>query len=239
MKKILTIGDTHGRDCSKLFEMVGNYDKMVFVGDYVDSFTVSDGDMIENLLALIAFKKANMYKVVLLWGNHDNQYLFRGNPYMYSLVQCSGFRESMANQFHTVFADNYNLFTPVYTDVVKGETYLWTHGGLSFEAYESYFERKLTLLELVNKFQQLFDNCDGSLFKVGYARGGRDPVGSIFWADARFDFNDDLLPIHQIAGHTRVKEITVKGNEVGSITFIDTEPDSNIMKEGLETTTED
>ena len=73
--KTITIGDIHGRSDWQEIDPA-NYDKIIFVGDYVDSFTVSDIDIITNLLNIIQFKKDNMNKVVLLLGNHDLQYLF-------------------------------------------------------------------------------------------------------------------------------------------------------------------
>ena len=104
MKKILTLGDIHGRDkwmfhthgspheFNHWMTMVENgvpadaeefwkempytqYDQIVFVGDYVDSFDISNVRILDNLKKILFFKKALPDKVVLLIGNHDIQYL--------------------------------------------------------------------------------------------------------------------------------------------------------------------
>ena len=53
---------------------IKNYDKVVFLGDYVDSFTISNIASYENLKDIIRLKKRDPNKVVLLLGNHDIQY---------------------------------------------------------------------------------------------------------------------------------------------------------------------
>ena len=72
--KICTIGDTHGRVIWKEFadikflltadensagkgDFVPKFFKYVFVGDYVDSFDLSNDVINENLLEIIRFKK--------------------------------------------------------------------------------------------------------------------------------------------------------------------------------------
>ena len=103
MKKILTLGDIHGRDkwmfhthgspheFNHWMTMVENgvpadaeefwnempytqYDQIVFVGDYVDSYDLSNVLILDNLKKILLFKKALPDKVVLLLGNHDIQY---------------------------------------------------------------------------------------------------------------------------------------------------------------------
>ena len=92
MKKIITIGDLHGRTVWKEFEdikfllyaepgaagyggFVPECYKYVFIGDYCDSFTETSDKIKDNLLELIRFKTLYPDHVILLWGNHDYQYL--------------------------------------------------------------------------------------------------------------------------------------------------------------------
>ena len=77
MSKWIAIGDIHGRDTWK--EIVNlefdSVDKIIFVGDYFDSFNISVQKQISNFLDILEFKRNNKDKVVLLTGNHDFHYI--------------------------------------------------------------------------------------------------------------------------------------------------------------------
>lgn len=74
--RILVIGDIHGHDSWKAIVENEKYDKVVFLGDYVDSFTLQPLTIVKNLREILKFKRENKDKVVLLWGNHDHSYFF-------------------------------------------------------------------------------------------------------------------------------------------------------------------
>ena len=107
--KIITIGDIHGeKSWSKHLDknyLISNFDKIVFIGDYVDSFYLKDHEIYETLLEIIEFKKTYPDNIVLLFGNHDIQYLLgtKGNG-------CTGYRPSMWLQLNELFTQNRNLF---------------------------------------------------------------------------------------------------------------------------------
>lgn len=73
---ILVCGDIHGRKFwKKPCENIDNYDKVVFLGDYLDPYNfefISVEEAIENFKEIIELKRNNMDKVVLLLGNHKN-----------------------------------------------------------------------------------------------------------------------------------------------------------------------
>lgn len=73
--KIIAIGDIHWRDCRK--EIVKQeYDKIVFMWDYFDTFKkTSCIEQYSNFAAILEFKKSNYHNVILLMGNHDYHYL--------------------------------------------------------------------------------------------------------------------------------------------------------------------
>ena len=86
--EVLSIGDTHGNNVlERVKELVPKYDKIIFVGDYVDSFTLDNITINKNLIDLIEFKKENLDKVILLLGNHDLHYL-----YDEMIHRCTGYR---------------------------------------------------------------------------------------------------------------------------------------------------
>jgi predicted phosphodiesterase len=84
--KLLAIGDIHGRDVWKDINFKA-FDKVVFVGDYVGSYTRSDWQVYQNLKEIFDYKKQNFDKIVLLLGNQDIQYSHFSNH------RCLGFRE--------------------------------------------------------------------------------------------------------------------------------------------------
>lgn len=74
--KIIALGDTHGRMDWKNITANDNSDRVIFIGDYFDTHDdISPRQQIENFKDIIAYKKANPKKVILLFGNHDYHYL--------------------------------------------------------------------------------------------------------------------------------------------------------------------
>lgn len=85
--RIRVIGDVHGKSWWKsLVKDIDEVDMIVFLGDYVDSYNISDEQIINNLLDIIEFKKSYEDKVILLLGNHEYNYI---SPY---IGYCSGYR---------------------------------------------------------------------------------------------------------------------------------------------------
>jgi len=73
--KIIAIGDLHGLDYWKQIVNTQTFDKIIFLGDYFDSFTVDFESQMNNFLDIMAFKDSNEEKVITLLGNHDYAYL--------------------------------------------------------------------------------------------------------------------------------------------------------------------
>lgn len=74
--KILALGDTHGREDWKQITAKEDFDKVVFIGDYFDTHEdISSHQQKENFKDILAYKKANIDKVILLIGNHDYHYI--------------------------------------------------------------------------------------------------------------------------------------------------------------------
>lgn len=72
--KIIVIGDIHGRDIWKQI-VKQEFDKIIFLGDYLDSYDLPVDKQRQNLIDILEFKANNRDKVELLIGNHDFQYL--------------------------------------------------------------------------------------------------------------------------------------------------------------------
>ena len=208
------IGDLHGRDVWKTFVTDKTVDKWVFIGDYVDDWTIDNITMKCNLLDIIQFKKDNMDKVILLLGNHDIQYIHSPK------YRCSGFRPEMLFDFQEIFQKNRKLFQVAY----QINNYLFTHAGL----HKGYYEYRIKPniededINLADTLNRMYEFNKNELFDIGFRRGGNKNVGGIFWADKIETSNKSLPEYHQIIGHTQISDIiTIKKDNNTSITFCD------------------
>lgn len=216
--KIQAIGDIHGRPDWK--DLVGlSCDKIVFLGDYVDSYVYQDVDILHNLKEIIWFKEKHPEKVILLLGNHCLQYMFS-----YETHGCSGFRQNMYWDLHDLYTKNKDLFQVAYQE----KNYLFTHAGIhkgwyDYSAIPQLIESGLSNeINIADQLNGLFRLNKSSLFDIGYLRGGFSQVGGIFWADKKMTSRKPLEGLHQIVGHTRVDDIkTITFNDNTSITYCD------------------
>jgi 3',5'-cyclic AMP phosphodiesterase CpdA len=214
--KHLIIGDLHGKDCWKEVNPF-KYDKVIFLGDYVDHWTLPDRFIYQNLKEIIELKKENPEDIELLLGNHDVQYLH------YPHYLCSGFRPSMQRSLTMLFNENRNLFKVAY----QKDNYLISHAGVTNRWYKDLLELRLvqqirdeadTVADLVNKVELTAHRW--LLHQAGSSRGGEGP-GGITWAD-RKELKSDMLEGHyQIVGHTVIPEVEVEVQDGKSATFID------------------
>jgi predicted MPP superfamily phosphohydrolase len=214
--KHIVIGDIHGRDTWQTINF-NQYDKVVFLGDYVDSFTISDEAILKNFEAVVEFREREPAKVVLLLGNHDVQYLH------YPHQRCSGFRESMQKGLTYLFNRDKKLFSLAY----QFKNYLFTHAGVSTVWYRDLMrlpiaaalnETSDNLADLLNKLEET--SARYMLYSAGYHRGGTGN-GGILWADRQETIRDSLDGYHQIVGHTSMEEVTRNAYPGTSITYID------------------
>ena len=86
MYKILVIGDIHGHNSWKsICEKEKDADKVVFLGDYFDSFHIPSEDQKDNFLNILEFKH-NHPNCILLLGNHDYHYIYNTSYSGYSYI---------------------------------------------------------------------------------------------------------------------------------------------------------
>src|SRR5688572_29756905 len=118
--KILAIGDLHGKTVWTKVN-IEQYNKIIFIGDYLDDWTESDTNIISNFKNIIACKKKYPDKVVLLFGNHETHYCFE------EVEKSPGYRDSYSAIAKELLLNNLELFTTSY----QVNNYLFTHAGLS------------------------------------------------------------------------------------------------------------
>ncbi len=137
MNKIVVIGDIHGRDIwKKIIEKEKDADKIIFMGDYFDSFDIPFYEQFDNWIEIIKFKKENPEKVVLLIGNHCFHYISETEKY-------SGYQRNYALKIGTSIqnAIDTNLMQIAYLN----NKFLFTHAGVSQNWLESHVESPLDL----------------------------------------------------------------------------------------------
>lgn len=123
MEKILVISDIHGRDnWKKIIENNINYvDKIVFIGDYFDSFDILPIIQIHNFKEIVELKKQYPDKVVLLLGNHDYHY------FGYTRRKYSGFNEIFRYDIYDILNINREFLQLCYLNNKR----LFSHAGVS------------------------------------------------------------------------------------------------------------
>lgn len=244
--KIASIGDIHGSNRWKFLlfgstnptieiirQTMLSFDKVIFVGDYVDSFD-TDELIVENLHEIIQLKKDYFDIVELLWGNHDVFYYTLN----YGRDNVTGSRDEMVHDLNQLFRQNYRCFQFSY----QYENYLWTHAGVHrgwFEHYvrpkmkgnqESRFHQYLTGDENISDVLNLmWELQDKSIFMCSHLRskgGWGSKVGGPLWAGKEEISKKPIFGIHQIVGHTYTENIeTYKSfgftDNDTSVTFID------------------
>lgn len=204
------------------------YDKIIFVGDYVDSFTSNDVTIKHNLIEIINFKKRMGDKVVLLLGNHDVQYIVVNQI-------CSGHRSQMRPDLSIIFGEELHLFTMAYQLEAEGKTYLWTHAGVT-SGWLRELEKDLNnprhrFYDIVrdrnpetiaDKINLAWEMRLGVLYNVDHHSGGWQTWAGPLWVRPHVLNERYLENVTQIVGHTAQAEIW--SNEVDENTthyFID------------------
>jgi len=199
---ILVFSDSH-QEIDKLNYILKNenYDKVVCLGDWFDSFTHDSAHDVEsacNFLKKWIFKD-NFYTC---FGNHDLHYLF-GNRY----TICSGYTREK-DKLITKCLGN---FMPAIRE--KFLWYLWiddffcSHAGIN-----SYHLSPMVGLDkkaLNEWFIQQIKTGEASLMNDGFhwlylagaARGGRMNIGGLTWQDFDAEF-EPIQGLKQLCGHT-------------------------------------
>jgi hypothetical protein len=244
---IVFIGDVHGHNIwSKITEQETQADHFVFVGDYLDSLTVTGPDQHLNLLNIIGFKKQNPSKVTLLIGNHDYHYW---PDITENLGTTSGFQSRMYHLFKDTFQKNKTLFQMC----LLLDKYLVTHAGVSesFLKINGYYKYDSVavdtfLNDLFFYKPQLFDFTEVYKHIDWVDSYGNNVEQSPIWirpqslqrANRKSFLKKSYI---QIVGHTQMTSINLSGKTTGGkYVYIDTLPtneylisDNGILKVGL------
>lgn len=215
--KYLILGDIHGVEYWKNVIELENPNKVVFVGDYLDSFTIGVDKQAKNFENILEYKKSNSDKVILLTGNHDWHYSDLCSPF----EQYSGYKHSLktkVNKSLTKALRNKDIQAAYLID-----NYLITHAGVS-KTWLSYLTEKFGDYEKIDDFINEALLTSPYLFDFnGYNVYGDNKTQGPLWIRPNSLHNDMIEGYIQIVGHTKQSEITTIIGENGpELYLIDT-----------------
>jgi predicted MPP superfamily phosphohydrolase len=229
--KTIILGDTHGRSNWKLAVHQDKPDRVIFIGDYFDSFEISGVEQIANFKEIIKYKEDNpQVEVVLLIGNHDHHYF----PEV-GYTGTSGYQSGIAPSITQVIDENRHHLQMAYG---FGE-YLFTHAGVSpvfmdqvFGEEDFYEGENWRKENVVVDLNELFRYKPKAFDFNGFESSGDNTTQTPIWIRPRSlmaankkhkkGLKKDYI---QIVGHTAMRRIDLKGSDQftgGRYYFIDT-----------------
>ncbi len=187
----------------------GNYDHLVFLGDFFDTHksghNIASGEQTALFLKDIVDGKFGSSTVCV--GNHDCAYieacrsLYQHKNPSTLFNFCSGYTNSKANTISGILKR---------TDWAKAELFkvvngwLLSHAGLHaghLKPLKSIDENLVDLYEQSINLNKCLYHDVHPLLQVGYARGGEHNYGGVTWIDWNCEF-EDIPGFPQLVGHT-------------------------------------
>ena len=214
--KTLVLGDTHGRQIWKMAIKQEAPDRVIFIGDYFDSFDIQGIDQLRNFEDILDLKKGSFtidgitkkdtLEVILLIGNHDHHYFPEiGN------TGTSGFQNRMAITFGHLLNENRDLLQMAY----QLDEFLFSHTGISPEFMDMIFGADGWKIETVTEqVNELFHHRPQA-----FQFYGTDPYGNNTYQTPIWIRPQSLMKANkknpkslqkkyvQVIGHTEVKKI--------------------------------
>ena len=221
---IIAIGDIHGSTYWKKIVKSHPNSKYIFLGDYLDPSgdDFNFNEIIGNLMEIIQLKKEQPDNVILLFGNHDLQYVTS------AFERGTGYDWMLAGRYKRIFLDHFGLFQ----NACQIDDYIFTHAGISHKWFVDDFKGDIhaNIADQLNnpKPEQL-----KALYRCGEVRGGdKGDTGGIFWADMS-ELENPLQGYTQIVGHNSVEHIEDYSNNGGRVIFCDCLDNRHYLQFGL------
>ena len=219
--KILVLPDIHGR---KFWEEpckhMEDYDKIVFLGDYMDPYDfehISVPEALENFDNILAFADAHKDKVTLVLANHDMPYFCE------KYKSFSWYHPRHSKEYCNDISQRFEEYKDLFKIADVADDVLFTHAGCTPGWIMTVFTKqyKLTSLEdLAFSLNNLLNTDKGLeyLYMISEDRGGLDKHASCIWADAsetmwyQYQLKEpnlsisesalQIMKIKQVFGHT-------------------------------------
>lgn len=209
--KTLVIGDIHGRSHWKQIIDHEKPNRVVFIGDYFDSFDISGVDQIHNFKEIIEYKESTSDEVILLIGNHDYHYFpeIEDN-------ETSGFQKGIAPNIMQVVDENRKHLQMAY----GFDDFVFTHAGVSEQFMDQTFGKTNWNPEsMVEDLNEMFKYKPRSFMFNGINGYGDDVWQTPIWIrpNSLMKVNRDYLrkEIIQVVGHTQMNQIDIEAKATG------------------------
>jgi hypothetical protein len=207
--KTLVLGDTHGRPLWKQIVVDEQPDRVIFIGDYFDSYDdFTAAEQMYNFQEIIDWKQSGQSEVIMLIGNHDYHYM-RGIHEHYS-----GYQRGARPAIEQLLEDSKEHMQMCYQ---MGE-YLFTHAGVS----SKWLDDNIVMWDVENLemyINDLWKYKPNSFKFMGWDPYGNSPESSPIWIRpySLQRSNHDTLrdQFIQVVGHTQQGQIDRKGKSTG------------------------
>jgi hypothetical protein len=230
--KTIVIGDTHGRSVWKEIVAQEKADRVIFIGDYFDSFDIEPVEQQYNFKEIIEFKEKAECEVILLIGNHDFHYFPGGETY-------SGYRSGAAPINRQLLKDNEHHMQMCY----QLDNILFSHAGIGSDwlTYQNKYdpaEDPGTIADFVNA---IWKHQPNRFMFYGLDPYGDSKTQTPIWIrpQALIAGNRDTFlktDYIQVVGHTQVRKIDIEGKATGGryyfIDILDTEKQFLVYENG-------
>lgn len=200
MSKTIIIPDIHNlvEIADKIVSFHPDHSKVIYTGDYFDSHRGQNQiDLAKNTAKWLKEKLSNP-KNIMLMGNHDVSYMFKGQAGSW----CSGFTLEKSVVINEIMGEDFFKLKPFHFE----NGILFSHAGVTRHLFgfgENY-EVSTFLENLKNVtsagIHSMSNGLSHPIFGAGYSRGGSNNWGGITWAD--FSEHHPIDGIPQIFGHT-------------------------------------
>jgi hypothetical protein len=223
--KTIILGDTHGRSTWKLAINQDKPDRVIFMGDYFDSYEFSGVEQIANFKEIIKYKEDNpQVEVVMLIGNHDHHYF----PEV-GYTGTTGYQSKIAPSITQVVDENRNHLQMAYG---FGD-FLFTHAGVSPVFMDEVFgENDWSIENIVVDLNEMFRYKPRAFDFNGFESTGDNTTQTPIWIRPRSLMSANKKHPKglknnyiQVVGHTQMQKLDLEGSDKftgGRYYFIDT-----------------
>ena len=204
--KTVVIGDIHGRSTWKLITHLENADRVIFVGDYFDSFDIKGADQLSNFQDIIAYKQSEQCEVIMLIGNHDHHYFPEIGD-----TGTSGYQHLFAPSIQYVVGENKQHLQMAY----QMDEFLFTHAGVSTVFMDNVFGKGgWNIDNVAEELNELFKYKPHAFEFTGWDPYGNDDKQTPIWirptalmrANKKTELKEKYI---QVYGHTQTPEISL------------------------------
>ena len=209
MKKIVVIGDIHGKSIWKeIVKKESDADTIIFIGDYLDSYEYNAETMANNFNDIEAFKVNAPIdqEVVLLVGNHDLSYIC-------SICKCSGYDVGLNDLIGAKITE---LFRSGFIKTFHREgKIIFSHAGITKKWLSNMVEYlNIPRKDIFGQLNYINEIVKGAPSLLGYLQKDLSGYGnhveqSPLWIRPKEFISNCLEGVDQVVGHTKHPRIII------------------------------